>query len=80
MKLLLLVICSLIEINYSTSVLLQSFLKQAKQNEFLAKLINQKQTAIVESKNEKFKKNSSKSSNGVLISDLNLILGSTNCE
>lgn len=56
MKLLILVIYLLIEINYSTSVFLQSFLKQAKQTEFLSKLINQKNTAIVESKNEKFLK------------------------
>jgi hypothetical protein len=55
MKLLLLfVICILFKINYSTSVLLQSFVNQAKQNEFMAKLINQKHTSRVESKDDKF--------------------------
>ena len=49
MKLLLLVICLLIEINYSLSVL-ESFVKQAKQTDFIEKLINQKNIAKVESK------------------------------
>ena len=57
MKLLLLVICLLIEINYSLSVL-ESFVKQAKQTDFIDKLINQKNIAKVESKkNRKIIKN-----------------------
>lgn len=51
MKISLLVICLLIEISYSLNVF-ESLANHAKQSEFIAKLINHKHTARVES--EKF--------------------------